>query len=146
MSAIFYSSVKEKFLRRRLFVGLIPAILGGVLLLLSPGLLSTPNFQKWGWLIFIVCFIALSLGLLPYKKLQRENIHPSWVEVSDEGSLWIGRKEIPLNKINAIYYFESIFSYGIKIDLKDGTKFTLPFFSRRSSDHLRSYISVSEID
>jgi hypothetical protein len=158
-----YTSIPSSLIRKKLFTGLAFAGAGVLLLTYSGSFVTPDTLSVWGLPILGLSLFLITYGLLPYRRLTYLEIHPNTLSIEDEEFLQY-RKEgeplfsIPLDKIEALGYFERGEEYGITVKLKQtsekkvlvharnfsaeefqkysqkktGADLFFPFFSRRS--------------
>lgn len=112
------TTISSAILKKALFRGTLLAGLGMVFFFYGGLHLSVDILEKWGLLLWAGGFGCIILGLLPYKKLLKLQLHPHRLIVS-EGYLdyYVQEKKmlsIPLEAIQSIDYIDAPL-YGIAL-------------------------------
>jgi hypothetical protein len=135
-SSTLRTSISPSLLKWRLYLGSFLAGGGAFLLLFSSIYLSTSVLEKWGFLILILGLGLIAIGLIPYRKLQRLEVKPNELILSEHGLAYYkgGRLEwkLPYDSIRSVTFFESSWRYGIYLDVEGRFDLFLPFFTKRS--------------
>jgi|GEM_PF-2194641 len=117
------STISSPLLRSVLFKGFTLAFLGIFILVLAVIFIPASTLQRWGWLLFLLSFSSLTLGLLPYRRLSRLQLKPHKLVLVDLNHLaFYSRGEkiltLALQSISKISYVDHARHYGIAISLK----------------------------
>lgn len=168
-SCTFYSTVTPSLLRKTLLKSFAISLLG-LLILLGGGIFVHPTLLKtWGGIIFIVGLGLITFGWLPYRRLTYLAAKPNQIRITSEPSFqFISRGHmifnLPINTIKKLIYVKDQKNYGIGIQLMPDFKkqlkgknlylspspqnpsldLFLPYFSQRSFDELREYLSFQD--
>lgn len=135
-STTLRTSVSPSLLKWRLYLGSFLAGAGAFLLLFSSIYLSTSALEKWGFLILILGLGLIAVGLIPYRKLQRLEIKPNELILSEHGLAYYKggslQWKLPYASIHSMQFLESAWSYGIALDVEGRFDLFLPYFTKRS--------------
>lgn len=139
-STTLRTSISPSLLKWRLYLGSFLAGSGAFLLLISAIYLSPTALEKWGFLILIFGLGLIALGLIPYRKLQRLEVKPNELLVSEHGLAYYKggslQWKLPYSSIHSIQFLESAWSYGIGLDVEGRFDLYLPYFTKRSFEIL----------
>ena len=133
---IFFSSIQphlKRYLIRRSSFFALP----GFFLLLYMGIfLSTSSLAKWGLWGFVLGFILISYGMIPYRKIIHLETKPHSLTIEESVLRFHHSKKgevvFPKNQIETLSFLETKRSYGIRLHMKDGSHFLLPFFTKKT--------------
>jgi len=153
------SSIKSALKKRVLFKGTLLAGIGVCILFYSGTMLPAEKLQEWGLGLFLLSFLLIAMGMLPYRRLTQLEMVPNEIIFEDEGLLYVQKQQtllwIPLQSIDKCWYVEKGDRYGIafvfkkprpaqivkyhkKIKLQkwEGSELFLPYFTQRSVKEL----------
>lgn len=120
-----YSSIKPQILKRTLFKGTIMGLVGVSILFLSL-FLPLSILKVCGLPLFLVSFMLIGGGMIPYKRLTKLEKQPHEIECNDLELLFSkgGRAffRLMLDKIQGIEFIETEEIYGIGIKLKKSSE------------------------
>lgn len=117
------SSISSELMRKILFRGFILSFFGMIFLILAAIFIPKSEMQTWGWIIFLISFAFIPIGLLPYRRLSRLQLHPNeLVQIDEEDLIYISKGKrilkIPLISVNELNYIDDVSAYGIGVSLK----------------------------
>jgi hypothetical protein len=139
------TSVKPHLKRIAVLRGTATACLGGLILVATGVFLKPDLLQLLGLPLWILGLLLIAMGLLPYRKLSRLEMHPDTIVIRPEDTLQYnvkGKKPvtIPLATIAKMEYIDISNGYGILLYLKDPKRTIFcPYFSQNSYEELRQY-------
>jgi hypothetical protein len=138
------TSIKPELMRRVLFRGSFLGGFGVILMVASGAFLPVPVLSRWGMPIFLLSIGLIAVGMLPYRKLTRLEKNPDEIIISkDEQLVYLRKGKVvftaPLSSINSCTYVDDESHYGIKITLKEGQEYFLPYFSERARSQIERY-------
>jgi|GEM_PF-899459 len=118
---ILRSQIEKEFKRKVLFKGSLIAIAGALILTLS-GLLLPPELLKiYGIPSFFLSLLLIRLGLGPYRKLTKQELHPNELIFNKKTVAYhIQNKNafsFPITFIKSMRFYRSKKIYGIQINL-----------------------------
>lgn len=157
------TSIDKTLLRWVVLRGSLIAAAGLVLMLLGNGIPAS-RLAGWGAAIILLSLALITLGLLPYRRLMRLQLHPNELTLSEEELLYTRKKAPPLwigrSSIATIRWLRQGELYGIAITLHPpATKrvdlerevarwrrlldcdLFLPYFSKESCRQLENFLS-----
>ena len=117
------SQITPALKRSKALVGTVLASIGMTTLLFGSLFLSVEKLSLWGLPIFVLGFGFISWGLVPYRKINKLEVHPHEIVIKDDKSIRIylrgkGAFTLPINSIDKIGYKDSDINYGIGIWLR----------------------------
>lgn len=143
-STTLRTSIDPTLLKWRLYLGTFLGGCGGVLLLLSSIYLSAQSLEKWGFLILMFGLGLIALGLIPYRKLQRLEVRPNELVISEHGLIYYKSGELqwklPFASIHSLSFQETAWHYGIALNVEGRFDLFLPYFTRRSFQILEAAV------
>lgn len=96
------------------------------------------QLQKWGWIGFGIGFTLIACGMIPLRRISSLESKPHRLILEKSSVQFIhsrkGRVEIPYASIEKMSFVDKKAVYGIRLHLKGGRYFFLPYFSRRTYD------------
>lgn len=157
------TSVDKELLRRVVLRGSLIAAVGLLLMLFGNGIPAS-HLSGWGAGIVLLSLALITLGLLPYRRLARLQLHPNELTLSEEELLYTRKKAPPLwidrSSIADLRWLRRGELYGIAITLRPPATrradlqqevarwrrlldcdLFLPYFSKESCDQLQSSLS-----
>lgn len=155
------TTIHASLLRKFLLRGTLIAGLGAFLLLLGGTLLPLHTLQIWGIPVMVVAFVLIAMGLVPYRRLAKKQIHPDKLLCEEEQWTFVYRGKplfkIPAQSIDTLTFREEGEVYGLCFQLKrplekqisvmkkgslitrfmqEGCDLFLPYFSKRAHTEL----------
>lgn len=119
---IFRTAIKTDLIRQTLKRGGPLALLGALVIISGGTFLPLSALKIWGIPLFFLALILISIGWLPYRKLQRLQIKPNTLEYDGEYLVYSqngkGLFKIPIASIEKIDTLETNSLYGLRIWLK----------------------------
>lgn len=157
------TSVDKELLRRVVLRGSLIAAVGLVLMLFGNGIPAS-RLSGWGAGIVLLSLALITLGLLPYRRLTRLQLHPNELTLSEEELLYTRQKAAPLwigrSSIATLRWLRHGELYGIAITLhppatrradleREAARWRrlldcdlfLPYFSQESCSQLQNSLS-----
>lgn len=116
------SSIKPSLKKSVILRGSLLSALGVALWLFSGIFFSITTLSTWGWPIFLIGGILITIGLLPYRKLSRLENNPHEIVITDLDELYFSMGtpifKIHLEKIEEMAFLDDEKRYGIGIWIK----------------------------
>lgn len=119
----FRTAIKPGLVRITLKRGAPLAVLGASIIIIGGTLLPLAALKIWGIPLFFLALILISIGWLPYRKLQRLELKPNTLEYDGEFLVYFqngkGLFKIPILSIEKVDSLENESHYGLRIWLKE---------------------------
>lgn len=117
------STITTQLLTRTLFRGVVLAALGVGGLTYAAIFMTSSALMNWGWLIYLVSFALITAGMLPYRKLVKQQINPRELRLMDDQTvLYLAKQKrllnLPLEAVDSWEYIDTWNSYGVAVKLK----------------------------
>jgi len=136
----FFSSIHPSLKRYLIKRSSLFALPGFFLLLYMGIFLSTSSIERWGIWGFALGFALISCGMIPYRRIIRLETKPHCLTFDKERLCFIhskkGSVQFPIDQIDQFYFVERKGFYGIRLYLRDGNYFLLPYFSKKTFNSL----------
>lgn len=120
---IYHTQVKPELKRSKLLRGSVIAGVGALILLIGGAAVPPSQLHVWGWLIALVSFGLIAIGMIPYRRLCRLEERPAKLVINDVNELIyihndLKKITIPYEIIEKMEYFEDGNIYGIGVWIK----------------------------
>lgn len=120
---IIRSTITSYVQKKTLLRGCIIACFGVAVLLIAGSYLALELFIQWGWLLFLISIGLITLGMLPYRRLIRQQLKPDELILLNAYEISFSHRggqllTIPLDSIDRMEYVPQQDFYGIAIWLK----------------------------
>jgi len=121
------TTVTPQLKKSLLIRGSILALIGAGLLLYSGVFVTVQTLTKWGSAIFLISFLLIAWGLVPYRRLIKIEENPNQIVVTEDQMLHYHRQgkdilSFPLAAIEKVHFIEDVGLYGIALTLKAETQ------------------------
>lgn len=87
-------------------------------------------------MILIAGLGLIALGLIPYRRLQRLEVRPNELVISEHGLIYYKggdlQWKLPYSSIQRLSFQETAWRYGIALDVEGRFDLFLPYFTKRS--------------
>jgi uncharacterized protein (DUF58 family) len=169
---MIHTTVTAALLRRRLLLGSGIAA-AGVAILIGANFLSSRLLNGWGLLLSLLSILLIALGLIPYRRLTRLQLHPNHIALEEEHLVYLLRNSprfrLYKEAIQELTFHRRGDEYGIGLQLfaqtakkiavvdpsfnmqafidrsrRRGFDLYLPLFSQRAAQELREWHTSSE--
>lgn len=136
----FFSSIQPSLKRYLIKKSLFFALPGFFLLLYMGIFLPLASIEKWGIWGFGLSFISISLGMIPYRRITCLETKPHRLLIERETLHFFhatkGKLSFLYEEIDQLSFVQKRGFYGIRLHLKTGKSFLLPYFSKKTFEKI----------
>ena len=125
-SVCVYTSLTSPLMKNALLRGTLMAFIGLCPMFYAAISFNERELQTWGVMIFLIGFIFITIGMLPFKRLKALENGPDCLKAQQDTGLVYTRQgkkiaTIPFESIRDLAFIKNQGCYGMGIQLKENT-------------------------